>query len=66
MTEQTKEQTVSNPVEAVVSGISEILADSFMTCNSKPSGDYDVNIKVNSLKEAHKLHRLLIEIRQSC
>ena len=39
------------------------LRDAFMTCNSTPSGDYSIEIKLDSLSAAHDLHRKLIKLK---
>lgn len=45
-----------------MSELIEALRKSFITCNSSPKGDYNVQINTGTLKEAHKLHRLILEL----
>lgn len=49
-------------LKALLYGIKGILGESFMTCNSGGKDGYNVLMQTKTLKDAHKLHRLLCEV----
>jgi hypothetical protein len=59
-----KEQpTVSeSDLKTLLYGIKEVLGESFITCNSGGKDGYNILMQTKTLKEAHKLHRLLCEL----
>ena len=45
-----------------VKDLQKILQESFITCNSYPGGNYNVTIKTQNLRQAQKMHRLIIKL----
>ena len=45
-----------------MSELKELLENSFITCNSSGDGQYNVKINTKTLKEAHALHRAIIDL----
>jgi len=45
-----------------MSDLKELLENGFITCNSSGDGQYDVKINTRTLKEAHDLHRAIINL----